>query len=89
MTKIFTHDDVVRYLYNEIPSDQKSEFENALICDNELLDLFHELRAVKKKLGKVVKNPSNQVIKSILDYSKSFNLHTVNDKNRHAKKRAV
>jgi len=76
MTKIFTQDDVVKYLYNEIPLGKRSEFENALICDDELLNLFRELRNVKKSLEKVVKNPSNQVIKSILDYSKSLNLHS-------------
>ena len=77
MTKTFTHNDVVRYIYNEIESDQKTEIENALICDPELLDLFHEFGTVKKQLDKAVKIPSNQVIKSILDYSKSFNLHSV------------
>jgi hypothetical protein len=77
MTKTFTHDDVVRYIYNEITSDTKTAFENALICDSELLDLFYELGAVKKQLDKAVKIPSNQVIKNILDYSKSLNLHSV------------
>ena len=77
MTKTFTHDDVVRYIYNDITSDEKTAIENALICDSELLDLFYELGAVKKELEKALKIPSNQVIKNILDYSKSFNLHSV------------
>ncbi len=77
MTKTFTHDDVVRYLYNEIPSGEQTAFENALICDTELLDLFYELSAVKKQLDKAMKIPSNRVIKNILDLSKSLNLHSV------------
>ena len=77
MTKTFTQNDVVRYIYGEIPDDEKLAFENAMICDTELLDLFHELRNVKNQLNLVKKNPRNHVIKNILDYSKSLNLHSV------------
>ena len=77
MTKTFTQDDVVRYLYDDIPPADKTAFENALICDTQLLDLFHELRSVKKQLDLAQKGPRNHVIKNILDYSKSCNLHSV------------
>ena len=77
MTKTFTQNDVIRYIYGEIPDDEKLAFENAMICDAELLDLFHELRNVKNQLNLIKKNPRNHVIKNILDYSKSLNLHSV------------
>lgn len=77
MTKTFTQDDVVRYLYNEIPQNEKSQFEETLICDSSLLDLFHELSAVKRQLDGFIKSPSDRVIENILDYSKSFNLHSL------------
>jgi chromatin remodeling complex protein RSC6 len=77
MTKTFTQNDVIRYIYDDIPENEKQAFENAMICDVKLLDLFHELRTVKKQLDKVQNNPRKHVIKNILDYSKSFNLHSV------------
>ena len=77
MTKTFTQDDVVRYLYNEIPKSEKARFEEALICDSALLDLYHELSATKQQLEEIIESPSNRVIKKILDYSKSFDLHSV------------
>ncbi len=77
MTKTFTQNDVIRYIYGEIPDDEKLAFENAMICDTELLDLFHELRNVKNQLNLIKKNPRSHVIKNILDYSKSLNLHSV------------
>ena len=77
MIKTFTQDDVVKYVYDSIPVNEKLAFENAMICDSQLLDLFHELRSVKQQLDKIQKNPRKHVIKNILDYSKSFNLHSV------------
>ena len=77
MTKTFTQDDVVRYLYNEIPKSEKARFEEAMICDGDLLDLYHELNATKQQLEEIVESPSNRVIKNILDYSRTFNLHSV------------
>lgn len=77
MTKTFTQNDVIRYIYGEIPDEDKLAFENAMICDSELLDLFHELRNVKNQLNTVEMNPRDHVIKNILNYSKSLNLHSV------------
>lgn len=77
MTKTFTQDDVVRYLYNEIPKNEKARFEDALICDSDLLDLYHELSATKQHLEEIIESPSNRVIENVLDYSKTFDLHSV------------
>ena len=77
MTKTFTQDDVLRYLYNEIPRNEKARFEEAMICDSKLLNLFHELSATKKNLDELEFSPSHQVTQKILDYSRSLNLHSV------------
>ena len=77
MTKTFTQDDVVRYLYNEIPPKEKARFEEAMICNSTLLNLFHELSALKDQLNKVNFAPSDQVTQKILDYSRSFDLDSV------------
>ena len=78
MTKTFTQDDVVRYLYNEIPQNEKASFEEQLICNTTLLDMFHELRAVKNQLEQIEETPSDDVINNILEYSRNINnLHSV------------
>ena len=77
MIKTFTQDDVVRYLYNEIPNNEKASFEEAMICNSTLLNLFHELSAIKGKLDEVEISPSDRATKGILEYSRFFNLHSV------------
>ena len=74
MIKTFTQDDVVRYLYDEIPPSEKAEFESALIFNDELLRLFNDLAGVKNGLSDISKNPSNRVVENILDYANSLNL---------------
>ena len=75
MTKTFTHDDVIRYLYNETSDEEKKELEQALICDNQLLDKYKELSGVVRKIEEATVDPSEKTIESILNYSKSRNLH--------------
>ena len=75
MTKTFTHDDVIRYLYNETSEEEKKEIEQALICDNVLLDKHKELSGVVRKIEEAQVEPSEKTVESILNYSKSLNLH--------------
>ena len=77
MTKTFTQDDVVRYLYNEIPQKDKARFEEQLICNSTLLDMLHEMRAVKNQLDQLEETPSDSTINSILEYSRNFDLQSV------------
>lgn len=71
MIKIFTRDDVVRYLYNETSVEEKREIAQALICDAELQSIYKELSAVKNQLELGLKAPSDKVVDKILDYSKN------------------
>ena len=77
MIKTFTQNDIVRYLYDEIPAQEKVRIQDSLVCNSELVDLFYDLSAMKRSLDGVKKNPSDRVIEKILDYSKSFNLHSL------------
>ena len=77
MTKTFTQDDIIRYLYTDNTIEDRSEFEQALICDNQLLDEYHQLRAVIKEIGKIKLEPSQNVVDYILNYSKSLNSHSL------------
>ena len=79
MTKTFTQDDLIRYIYSDMDPIEKSQIEQALMCDNELLDEYHQLRAVIKEIDKVKIDPSDKVISRILDYSKSLTSHSLNE----------
>ncbi|GAA0892166.1 hypothetical protein GCM10009122_18450 [Fulvivirga kasyanovii] len=74
MTKTFTQDDVIRYVYDEVEGEDREEIKQAIICDSELQDLYKELIAIKRQLDQSMKSPSDKVTESILNYSKSLNL---------------
>ena len=77
MTKTFTQDDLIRYIYSDVTENEKTEIEQALLCETELLEELHELRAVIKEIDKLEIQPSSKVVKSILSYSKSLNSHSL------------
>ena len=74
MTKTFTQDDVIRYLYQETSDEENSEIEKAMLCDSKLQEMYKELASLKKGLSRAIKQPPKRVINSILNYSKSLNL---------------
>lgn len=74
MTKTFTQDDVIRYIYEETTGTENRELEQALLCDAGLQEMYKELNAVKRRLDCSLKQPSDSVIQSIMNYSKSLNL---------------
>lgn len=76
MTKTFTQNDVIRYFYNEVTTQEKQDIENALIWDNALADYYQELVQMNRSLNKIKKQPSDRTIENILNFSKSFSLHT-------------
>ena len=76
MTKTFTHDDIIRYVYQETSVEENSAIEKALICDSQLLDEYHEILALGRSLNMVNKEPSQKSVNNILNYSKSLTSHT-------------
>ncbi len=77
MTKTFTQDDVIRYLYNEVDESEQQQIQNTLLCNQELLNFYREAKDVQEDLNKVSYAPSDRSVQNVLDYSISFNLHTV------------
>jgi hypothetical protein len=77
MIKISTPNDVIRYVYNEVTSQESEELKSLLLWDNDLADLIQELSEVKKSVSKINMEPSDRVINNILNYSKSFSLRMV------------
>lgn len=79
MTKIFTHDDLIRYVYEETTAEENRLIEKALAIDNALLEQCQELQRIKEQLDGSMMSPSEKTINIILEYSKDFNLHPVKD----------
>ena len=77
MTKTFTQDDIIRFIYDETDQQEKREIENALLCDGDLLDAYRKYLEIKKKLDQDLSVPPQRVIDNILNYSKSYNLHPI------------
>ena len=77
MTKTFTQDELIRYIYHDTSDQENKEIENALICDDVILEMYKKLKNTIKQLEKIEKSPSGQIIDKILDYSKSVNLNSV------------
>lgn len=79
MTKIFTHDDLIRYVYSETEPEENRQIELALSEDMELLEQYHELLWLRKQMDGGMMNPSEKTINNILEYSKAVNLHPVKE----------
>lgn len=78
MTKTFTHDDLIRYIYRETSDAENKELENALLCDPGLSEMYKEIKSIFKNLDGILEEPSQRSVDNILNYSKSLNYHSVN-----------
>lgn len=76
MTKTFTQDDVIRYIYGEVSETEAMEIKQAILCDMELQDIYKEYITVKMQLDESFKIPSDKVTETILNYSKSLDLQS-------------
>jgi anti-sigma factor RsiW len=77
MTKTFTQNDIIRYIYHELEDAEKRALEQQLLIDDELRDQYLSLSQMKQRLSAVELRPSDAVIESVLLYAKTFNLHSV------------
>jgi len=62
---------LIRYLYQEITEEEKTEIDKALLLDTELQALFKDLKALIRELDESTLEPSSGTILNILAYSRS------------------
>ena len=76
MIQTFTLDDVVRYAYQEMATEEADRFQEALVFDDELRDMFHRFSAVRKSLDPppMLIEPSKRVVNRILAYSQAYDI---------------
>ena len=72
MIKTFTHEKLIRYLYNELPADEQQEIEQALLHDPKLASHCADLLLAQRCLNDLRTTPSKKATDSILQYSRSF-----------------
>ncbi|HEY0743881.1 MAG TPA: hypothetical protein VGD40_20590 [Chryseosolibacter sp.] len=71
MIKTFTQTDLIRYFYQEITEEEKTEIDKALICDSDLMALYKEMSAMIQQLQGSQMEPSDATVQNILAYSRS------------------
>lgn len=74
MIKTFTKNDVIRFVYDEVNDEERSDMELLMISDESFARLYHKYNSMRSQIKKVGVEPSENVINRILTYSKSFSL---------------
>lgn len=72
MIKTFTHDDVIRYVYEETSDEENQLIEEALIEDADLLMFYLDIADLREGLSLVEKQPSERSVQHILAYSRNY-----------------
>jgi hypothetical protein len=73
MVQVCTHDDIIRYVYQETTETENAEVEDAMLADTELLDFYLDCIDLKVGLNKIQLQPSEKTIANILAFSASKN----------------
>jgi hypothetical protein len=74
MIKTFTQNDVIRFVYDEVSTEERSQFNDLLLIDLDFQKLYFNYTKTKRLISKSTLEPSENVINRILTYSKSLSL---------------
>jgi hypothetical protein len=77
MTKTFTQNDIIRYLYNETNQKETQSLREQLLIDEELREHYAALSQIVHNVAGIHLEPSQSSLAKVLDYSKNLNLHSV------------
>lgn len=77
MTKTFTQNDIIRYIYHETPEEESQLIAQNLLTDSELQAFYLEMLAITNEIHTIDIGPSELAIQNILAYSRDFNYHIV------------
>jgi anti-sigma factor RsiW len=72
MIKTFTHEKLIRYVYNELPAEEHQEVEQALVHDAELAARCADLLMAQRCLNGLQRGPHPATTQAILQYSRTF-----------------
>ncbi|MEZ4966922.1 MAG: hypothetical protein R2791_16895 [Saprospiraceae bacterium] len=69
MEETYTYNELVQYLYHEMPAEGAAEMAHLLDEDPETRAMFEDLALAKTQLPKARFNPSQTALNNILQYS--------------------
>ncbi len=76
MTKTFTQNDLIRFIYRETSEEETREINKALLCDSTLQAQYTELNDAYKQVDRAKLEPSAASIQNILNYARGVQEHT-------------
>jgi len=69
MTPNFTHEDLLRFIYKELPADEATGVKRAILANAELGAEYHAMLTVKEDLDTQFTEPSQTSINIILQHA--------------------
>jgi len=72
MTRTFTYDDVVRYLYAETSPQENDAIVEALTSDAEMLAFYLDGLELQTLMDRIVRSPDSRTTDNILRYSRQY-----------------
>jgi hypothetical protein len=72
MTRTFTYDDVVRYLYAETSPQENDAIVEALTSDAEMLAFYLDGLELQTLMDRIVRAPASRTTDNILRYSRQY-----------------
>lgn len=70
MIKTFTQDDVLLYIYHELPAQEARELEEQLDHDEHLMHFYQECKSTVRTLFKSTLPPPEAAIDRIMQYAR-------------------
>lgn len=70
MTLLFTHEELVQYLYNEASPERAADIEAALSNDWSFHEEMESLQHSIKSLDRPLESPRTEVVRNILNYAR-------------------
>lgn len=71
MTKTFTSDDVVRYVYEETSPEENLLIEESLMAEPDMMTFFLSALELRSLMNKIERQPRQSTVQSILSYSQN------------------
>ena len=75
MQQVYTEDDLIRYIYNEVSASERLLIENAMDSTPSLKVAYSQMVEVKSRMDSVKMNPSASSVELILEHSIKTSSH--------------
>lgn len=72
MINTFTENDILLYLYGEYNEIEKTDIENAIVCDSELEAKFFNLKFERSLLDRLWFDPADFTLDRIFNFSSNY-----------------